>query len=364
MLVIKGIEVKAGAFALRDLNLTVEDGTCHVIIGPTGCGKTTLLETIIGLRKPSQGGILLNGKEISATPIEKRGLSYLPQDLAIFPHLTVKENIFYGLRVRGETDRRLYAFVDELVENLGISNLMDRRPRGLSGGERQRVALIRALSAGNKCLLLDEPLSALHEGMKREQWFLIKELQLRYGLTIVMVTHDTEEAFFLGDRISVMIGGGIHQSGPKDEVYRHPKTLEVAEFFGIRNIFEAQVTETSDDKMVVRCDELHYNLAVMGLKRSYSPSQRIFIGIRAENIMFVRPDLRRPVQSHLIDGNVSAIFKKGASHTVLFLPADSSKNIEIELPDHVLKKLNLVKGQTVTVFLKRECIFLMPEKGC
>ena len=171
MLEIKGLSVRAGSFTLKDIDLSIEDRLCHVIIGPTGCGKTTLLEAIAGLRKSSTGQIYLDGNEITHLSVEKRVLSYLPQDLALFPHLNVRDNIFYGLRIRKEKDKRFYDLIHELVKNLGITHILDRPIHNLGGGERQRVALIRAMATGNGYLLLDEPLSALHEGMKKEMWF-------------------------------------------------------------------------------------------------------------------------------------------------------------------------------------------------
>lgn len=358
MLELAGLQVKTGAFTLKNINLAIEDGECHVIIGPTGCGKTTLLETIIGLRKPAEGSIWLDKKDITSLPIERRNLSYLPQDITIFPHMTVGGNILYGLKVQGRIGKGLLAFVDELIERLGISHLLKRDPRGLSGGERQRVALARAIAAGNKYFLLDEPFSSLHEGIKKELWYLIKELQERYGLTIVMVTHDLEEAFFLGDRISVMIYGKIHQTGSKDKVYKSPQTIETARFFGIKNLFKADVLELSGEEILLRCEEIHCNLHIPRLNRpAFLQGPRFIVGIRAEDVMFLRDDLKRRHQDNLITGKVIAIFKKGAYHTILFSPLDSLKNIEVELPNHAFQKLNLTTGQYSTIFLRKESIF-------
>ncbi len=357
MLELKGITVKAGSFLLKGIDLNVEEQRCHAIIGPTGCGKTTLLETVIGLRKPTRGEIWLHGKEISSLPVESRGISYLPQDLALFPHLNVRKNINYGARVCKAKDRKPDALVSGLIERLGVAHLLERSVHNLSGGERQRVALIRAMATGNKYLLLDEPLSSLHEAMKKELWLLIKKLQKQYGLTIIMVTHDLEEAFFLGDTISVMIDGRIYQTGTKDEVYRFPATLEVAGFFGIRNLYEAEVINSAKEGVIVRCKDLNVDLNLTTDKFTGLQNKEVTIGIRAEDVMFYRPDLKRQDQDNTITGTIAEIFRKGATTAVYFVPNGTQKNIEIELPDYAMQKLNLAQGQISTVFLKSERIF-------
>lgn len=358
MFEIKGLTLKTGTFTLEGIELTVKEHLSHVVIGPTGCGKTTLLEAIMGLRKLTKGEIWLNGREITHLPVEKRGISYLPQDLALFPHLSVKDNIFYGLRIRREREKQFYELAGELIDGLGITHILSRPIHNLSGGERQRVALIRALATGNRCLLLDEPFSALHEGMKKELLFLIKDLQERYKLIIIMVTHDIAEALFLGDTLSIMIDGTIHQTGAKGEVYKYPKTLEAARFFGIRNLFEVEVIESADDKMIVACDELNCSLTIPHRRFTDSSIHHFTIGIRAEDVMIMRPDLKRHKQDNLLTGTITEIYEKGASHIVLFLPQGSQRNIEIEMPDYALHKLNLFKGQSSAIFLKRERIFL------
>lgn len=359
MLEIKGLSVKAGVFFLNNISFRVEDRSTHVIIGPTGSGKTILLETIIGLKKPERGEIRLNDRNITNQPTEQRQISYLPQDLAIFPHLNVKDNIFYGLNIKKAKDKHHFSIVNDLIETLKIGHLLDRTTHNLSGGERQRVALVRAIATGNKHLLLDEPCSALHTGLKKELWFLIKDLQERYRLTVLMVTHDVEEAFFHADTISIIINGRIEQTGRKDEVYRHPATIEVSKFFGIRNLFEADIIESTDDKMIVGCNDLNSNLTIPLRRFTDPPIHRFTIGIRAEDVMILRPDLKRQVQDNLISGTVIEIFKKGASHIILFLPEKSKKSIEIDLPNYAFQKLNILKGQQTTVSLKGEDIFLL-----
>jgi ABC-type sugar transport system ATPase subunit len=208
MLKIENICVKAGNFYLKDVALFVSENTCHVVMGPSGHGKTLLLETVVGLKDSLSGEIHIFNREITKAPPEKRGLSYLPQDLALFPHLNVGENINYSLKMRG-VDKNEGNRVDEIIAAVGIEHLVGRSTRYLSGGEKQRVALARALAGGCRVLVLDEPFSSLNGSLKRELWDLMKKLKVMYRLTILMVTHDEQEAGYLGDARSFMVNGQL-----------------------------------------------------------------------------------------------------------------------------------------------------------
>ncbi len=362
MLEIKGLFVNAGSFSLNDISLNIREKQCHMIIGPTGSGKTVLIESIIGFIKPTKGDVLLNNESMIGLPVEKRGFSYVPQDLALFPNLSVEDNILYGLRIRGIKDSSYKELADELIDVVGIRHLLKRTVNNLSGGERQRIALVRAVVPGYKYIILDEPLSALHEGLKQELWFLIKALQQRLGLTILMVTHNLEEAFFLGDTISIMINGRICQTGNKSSVFRRPANLDVAIFFGIRNLFEVEIVAASDKGLEVFSQELNTRLQVLTdeLPEGIKINKRLIAGIRAEDVMILRRDLMRQNQDNLLKGTITEIFYKGASHTVIFLPENSTRGIEIELPDYAFQKLALFKGQDTAISLKKENIFLIP----
>ncbi|MBU4581500.1 MAG: ABC transporter ATP-binding protein [Proteobacteria bacterium] len=362
MLELRNIAAKVGTFALSDISLTVNEGSCHVIVGATGSGKTLLLESILGLRKLSRGSILLGGREITNQPLEKRNISYVPQDLALFPHLTVEDNILYGLRMKGIKDREHTRMVEMLMETVGIKDLARRSIGNLSGGERQRVALVRAIAAGNNHLLLDEPFSALHQGLRRELWYLLKELQKSRDLTVLMVTHDIEEAFFLGDRVSVMIYGAIRQSGAARDVYEKPADTAVARFFGIRNIFAGRVKVLSESALHVACDSLGAELTIpMGavLHRPAEPGAPCTVGIRAENVMVLKTDRPSYKQENLLTGILTEILLKGATHTLLFRPAGTATVVEIEVPDYALKKLQLNVGDGISIFFKGESLFLL-----
>ena len=242
MLEIDQLCVRAGNFQLSGISLRAAPGRSHVILGPSGSGKTTLLETVIGFRHPMSGGIRLSNRPLIGLPIERRDIGYLPQRLALFPHLSVRQNLDYGERMRRQPRADTRRILDDLVLAADIRHLLDRRPESLSGGERQRVALVRALAARPQLLLLDEPFSALNDTLRRELWRLVKALQAEHGFTTVMITHDLAEAFFMGDDITVMIDGRVHQSSDKETVWFRPATTEVAHYLGIHNLFSGVVT--------------------------------------------------------------------------------------------------------------------------
>jgi ABC-type Fe3+/spermidine/putrescine transport system ATPase subunit len=234
MLKVENLTVKCGAFTLKEITFQVAHSEFFVVLGPTGAGKTVLLETIAGLHSPTRGRVFLGGRDVTLLPPEQRGISIVYQDYALFPHLKVKENITYGLRFRHEF-RRTEKNWREVVNLLGIGHLLARYPGSLSGGEKQRVALARALVTQPQMLLLDEPLSALDPGTRKEIEQELKKLHLALGLTTVMVTHNFGEVFALADRVAVILDGALAQVGTPQEVFRSPKSREVARFVGIEN---------------------------------------------------------------------------------------------------------------------------------
>ncbi|MBI2302429.1 MAG: ATP-binding cassette domain-containing protein [Armatimonadetes bacterium] len=238
----QGHEIRLGEFHLKGIDLRLETGRYGVILGPTGAGKTVLLECIIGLHTPSAGRVLLDDLDMSLLPPEKRGVAYVPQDYCLFPHLTIAANIAFGLRLRRwpaeETERR----VRELAELLHIEGLLKRRPLTLSGGEKQRVALARALAIDPKLLLLDEPLAAVDERTRERLGQELKAVQRRLGTTVLHVCHNFEEALALADDIAVFCDGEIRQVGPPDEVFHRPGSHFVARFMGCSNLIRGEVT--------------------------------------------------------------------------------------------------------------------------
>jgi len=241
-------------FHLREIDLDISPGEYFVILGPTGAGKTVLLETIAGLHQPQRGRIRLDGEDVTGVPPERRGIGFVYQDYMLFPHLSVARNIAFGLKLKGLSHRAVEERVAAFGQLLGIDHLLHRSPRTLSGGEQQRAALARALVVEPRILLLDEPLSALdpemREGLQRELARLHGEL----GTTTLHVTHDFEEAVALGERIAVVNDGRVIQVGPSDEIFRRPNSEFVARFVGVRNIFPGTVRRGENGGQMFRLD--------------------------------------------------------------------------------------------------------------
>lgn len=214
MIRLENISWRAGAFDMRGICLEVPSRRYGVLMGRTGCGKTTLLEILCGLRRPLEGRVWVDGVDVSALPPRQRGIGYLPQDIALFPTLNVRRQISFALEIRRRPEKEIHARVSQLAEELGITHLLDRQPDKLSGGEKQRVALGRALAAGPKVLLLDEPLSALDEDVRGDMTALLRHVQKDHAITVLHVTHSSAEARALADVILRLQPGGIEIETP------------------------------------------------------------------------------------------------------------------------------------------------------
>jgi len=239
MITIDNVNIRLGEFDLREIDLSIEKNEFFILMGPTGAGKTVLLEAIAGLIRVDRGRIVVGGRDVTGLPPEKRGVSIVYQDYSLFPHLTVRDNITYGLHFhrmpKDEANKRL----DRLVDELDLAHLLNRLPTNLSGGENQRVALARALIVSPQVLLLDEPLSALDPGFREELRRGLKGLHEHTDATFLMVTHDFSEALSLADRAAVMDGGMIKQVGEMKEIFQRPESAFVADFVGMKNLFTA-----------------------------------------------------------------------------------------------------------------------------
>ncbi len=228
--------------ALRDINLTINEGEFFSLLGPSGCGKTTLLRTIAGFEDVSSGVVLIDEKDMDGVAANLRPTNMVFQSYAIFPHLTVGENVAFGLRKKKDLDKLAKAkLVEDALGMVGLTGFGDREAHALSGGQRQRVALARALILKPKVLLLDEPLSALDKKMREQMQVELIRLQRQVGITFILVTHDQEEALVMSDRIAVMFEGEIGQLDDPETIYRRPTSKRVAEFIGKMNFLGAEI---------------------------------------------------------------------------------------------------------------------------
>ena len=228
--------------AVDDLTLEIERGSFFALLGPSGCGKTTTLRMIGGFEEPSAGAIYLGDREVSGMPPYKRDVNTVFQSYALFPHLSIFENVAFGLRRKGTRGGDLREKVEQMLELVQLGGYGKRKPRQLSGGQQQRVALARALVNSPRVLLLDEPLGALDLKLRKEMQLFIKGLQHELGITFIHVTHDQEEAMTMADRIAVMHDGKLEQLGAPDELYERPQTSFVAGFLGISNLLQGTVS--------------------------------------------------------------------------------------------------------------------------
>jgi ABC-type Fe3+/spermidine/putrescine transport system ATPase subunit len=245
MIDLRNIRYRIGSFVLRDVSLHVDKGEYFVLLGPPGSGKTILLQTISGLCAIESGKVVIGGRDVTREQPRLRRIGYVPQDYALFPHLSVAGNIEFGLRAKGINRSEMQKRVSELAEQLGIVSLLQRQVFGLSGGERQRVALARALVIQPEVLLLDEPVSALDESTRESVCIELQRLQRDLGITTIHVSHHLDEAFSVADRAGVMRGGEFQQIAPIGSLLRKPASRFVAEFMRCQNILDSELVSSA-----------------------------------------------------------------------------------------------------------------------
>ena len=263
--VFDGISKKYASFtAVTDLSLEIEPGTLVTLLGPSGCGKTTTLRMLAGLEHPTGGRILLGGKDVTMLPANERNVSMVFQSYALFPHMTVIDNICYGLVSGGMTKTEAKARAEEGLAQVGLASLGERLPSELSGGQQQRVAVARALVLEPDVLLLDEPLSNLDARLRRQVRTDIRDLQQKLGFTAVYVTHDQEEALAVSDLIVVMNKGEIAQAGTPRDIYERPASSFVADFIGEANLLACDVVEAGPDSATVAVGGLRHRVSGHG----------------------------------------------------------------------------------------------------
>jgi spermidine/putrescine ABC transporter ATP-binding subunit len=279
--------------AVDNVNLDIEPGEFFALLGPSGCGKTTLLRMLAGLEVPSEGHVHIDGQDMGDIPPNRRAVNMVFQSYAVFPHMTVADNVAYGLKIDGVPEPERKKRVQEALELVQLGHLAARMPDQLSGGQRQRVALSRALVKKPKVLLLDEPLSALDAKLREAMRFELSQLQRKVGITFIMVTHDQDEALAIASRIAVMNKGSIAQLGTPSDLYEFPASRFVADFIGSVNMFEGTLIDDKPDEATVACPELEPHRVHVPHSVSGQETSAVWVAIRPEK-MTLHKDADKP----------------------------------------------------------------------
>ncbi len=342
---VRDLWVNLKEFHLRKVNLNVAAGEYFVVLGPTGAGKTVLLETIAGLHQHHKGRIILDGEDITGVPPERRGIGFVYQDYMLFPHLSVAGNIAFGLKLRGIGRSVIEEHVTSVSQLLFIDHLLHRSPGTLSGGEQQRVALARALVVEPRLLLLDEPLSALDPGMREGLQRELARLHRQLGTTTVHVTHDFEEAVALGDRIGVVNEGRVVQVGSPEEIFRKPGSEFVARFVGVRNIFRGEIHPGDDGYQVLSLDGVEIAV-VTGL------SGWAHASIRPEEIVISREPLRSSARNSF-QGRIMDVADRG---TFVYVTVRVPPDFTCVITRRSLEEMELREGLEVYIAFKASVV--------
>ncbi len=353
MIELHGISVQVGDFDLRDISFAVPSGGYALIIGPTGSGKTTLLEAIAGHARVRSGRVLLHGQDMAGVPPERRGLGFVYQQYHLFPHLSVRQNIGYGLarqaatRAGGTDNGRS----DELAETLGITHLLDRTVRGLSGGEQQRVALARALAPRPRILLLDEPFASVDPTTRHLLRRELRALHEREGITTLQVTHDFDEALRLGDLVAVLAEGRIAQSGTPEQVFRYPNSAFVARFVGTGNVLSGVVERAgAGDPFAARFTSGPLVLEVVAEREG--PMHAV---IRPEDIVLSRTELPGSARNRM-PAMVGRLERLGP---VTLVHLDVGRPLLASVTTASAEEMALSPGMRVTIAFKATAIHLV-----
>jgi ABC-type Fe3+/spermidine/putrescine transport system ATPase subunit len=360
MIRIEKLISRRGAFCLGPIDLDFRGSSYLTILGPSGSGKTLFLETCMGLIAPESGRVWLDGKDVTDIAPEQRHISYLPQDLTLFPHLSVRDNILFGARRRQLQKALVESRLANLLDLLEMHHIIDRTDVAtLSGGEKQRVAMARALLPEPRLLFLDEPFSALDATIKRQLQVKLREINQQLGVTILHVTHDQEEAFLLGEQLAVMINGQIRQVGPRDDIYYRPATLDVARFLRNQNIFDLTIREILPDGSL----RLENDICLVAPGHAgATPGEQLATGIRSEEVVVIRPNkpIGPELQENLFHATIVDILIFGGTQTLCVRINDSGVTVNAELPNCAMRDLGYAIGDALQVCLRKRSLWTIP----
>jgi len=322
MLEIRHVTKRFGQLsAVKDVNLSINKGEIFALLGGSGCGKTTLLRIMAGFETPTEGTVLIDGEDVSNMPPYKRPVNMMFQSYALFPHMTVEQNVAFGLKQDKLPKAEIEAQVHKMLQLVQMNEFAKRKPNQLSGGQRQRVALARSLAKKPKVLLLDEPMGALDKKLRSQMQLEVVDIIESIGVTCVMVTHDQEEAMVMADRVSIMHDGEIMQIGSPSDIYESPNSRHTAEFIGSVNIFDAAVQHVGLEVSQMSCEDLACTLSVEGSVNAIEGAH-IGVAVRPEKIIMSRT---QPEQANnWAKGRVQDIAYLGG-HSVYHVELDSGK---------------------------------------
>lgn len=283
-----------GIPAVQDCSLDIYEGEFYSLLGASGCGKSTLLRMLAGFEKPTSGKLFIGGKDMTHVPPYNRPVSMMFQSYALFPHMTVEQNIAFGLKQEKISPLEIKERVGEVLDLVQMSRFSKRRPNSLSGGQKQRVALARSLVKKPKLLLLDEPMAALDQKLREETQFELVNIQEQIGITFIMVTHDQEEAMTMSSRLAIMEEGWIQQIGTPHEIYEFPNSSYVADFIGSINLFEGIIVENKKEAITINCPVLSHNLSIPSIS-TVPVGGAVTVAIRPEKIEI---GIKKPTSHH------------------------------------------------------------------
>lgn len=354
MIAVRALVATSGPFRLQPITLEIASGELLVLLGPSGTGKTVLLEALLGLRSVERGDVTIGGRDVTATAPEDRLVAYMPQDVALFPHLSVRANIEFGRRVRGQLDD-LAAEVDDVATTLEIAHLLDRPEiRSLSGGEAQRVALARALVTRPRVLFLDESFSALDAHIRRSLLRQFRQIQRARGLTAIYVTHSLEEATFVGDRVAVMLDGAIAQLATPETLFREPSDLRIARFLQLENVQATTAIEGTT---------AHVAGIALELAAPPTASRSSWIAVSAGDVMLVSPE-DREIASNRFAGTITQVSQRH-EHRRARVALDGSAGLELDCElsarDRFLGSTSVAVGARVELHVPPSAIVVFPE---
>ncbi|MFZ7068756.1 ABC transporter ATP-binding protein [Pseudomonas aeruginosa] len=331
LLKVQGVSKKFdGVVAVDDVNLEIRRGEIFALLGGSGSGKSTLLRMLAGFERPTEGQILLDGESIAEVPPYDRPINMMFQSYALFPHMTVEQNIAFGLKQDGKPKAEIDSIVQEMLKLVQMTSFAKRRPHQLSGGQRQRVALARSLAKRPKLLLLDEPMGALDKKLRTQMQMELVEIIGRVGVTCVMVTHDQEEAMSMAQRIAIMNGGRIEQVGSPVDIYESPINRHVCEFIGSVNVFDGELVEDVEDHALISSPALQQLIYIGHGISTRAQNKAISYAIRPEKMFMTseRPDSDFNWTLGLVD-EVAYL----GGHTNYFVKVPSGKKIQVQIPN-------------------------------